>query len=49
VNDYTTHLQDTTTVNLAIKQFQQLVNWNLSEQCCNSNTTTKWILFDRQI
>jgi len=26
VNDYTSHLQDVTTVELAIKQFYQLVN-----------------------
>jgi len=28
-NDYTSHLQDATTVKIAIKQFYLLVNWKL--------------------
>ena len=52
MNDYTSRLQDVTTVELAIKQFYLLVNWKLLEYCCNCNIIIieyywiiKWLQF----
>ena len=47
VNNYTSDLQDSTTVRRTCFICLSTEN-NLLEQSCNKNTTINWILLDRQ-